>query len=277
MALLELQVDEVFSLSSGLDAIEREMKRSRSVEFIHVPLFLLREWQPLLTGKKITLYDNLIEGLPEDLQGLGREVFTSVQMRGTLYGKVVEKGEVFVKNRIFSLWYQGDRILHIGGITYRRCVRCIQSMHREILLQDEREVLNIMTLYDPEAGTEAILRAVEHSTRVRMVNLPKSLVRKIVILLETQDIKILCAERSDEARMVAEEHPARVSAGLLNVYSSYKGKKVKSGGIALDESFFSVDYLGDEIYLILSIVWPRCPSCMADFYELGWRAAGRIR
>jgi hypothetical protein len=277
MALLELQVDEIFDIDEGLVAIRREIEKNKSIELINIPLKLIRQWHPQLAGKQVTIYNNLIDGLPEDLRGLGREIFTAVEMKGTFYGEVIEKGEIFVKNRIFNVWYQDDTIHNIGSITYRRCVKCIQAMHRDILLKDEMPVLNIMTLYDAEQGMQAIFDAVERSSRVRMVNLPKVLVRKIVTYLETDDVKILCAQMSPQARQVSNEHHARVSGGLLNVYSRFKGKKIKSGGIALDDSFFNVDYLEEEIYMIRSIVWPRCPACMSNFYELGWRASRRIR
>jgi len=277
MALLEMQVDEIFTLEEGFQAVRDAIEKNKAVELINIPLFLIREWIPLLQSKKVTLYNNRIEGLPDDIRDLGSEVFTSVQMKGTFYGQVVDKGEVFIKNRIFNIWYEGDQILNIGSITYRRCVRCIQSMHRDILLTDAMDVLNIMTLYDPEEGEKAVLDAVRKSSRVRMVNLPKPLVRKVVIEIDSDDVKVICAERSDDARKVADQHHARVAGGLLNVYSKFKGKKLQSGGIALDNNFFSVDYLDDKIYMILGIVWPKCPSCMTDFYELGWRAAGRIR
>jgi len=277
MALLELQVDEVFTLEEGFASLQRDLAAERRIELVNLPVHLLREWASLLQGKQVTIYDNLLEGLPADVRGLGKEVFTAVRMQGTLFGRVVEKGEVFLRHKIYNLWYTGDQIHHIGSITYRRCVKCIQAMHREIMHEERPEVLNIMTLYEPEAGIEAILRAVESSSRVRMVNLPKQLVRRIVVHFDAQDIKILCAERSDQARKVADQFQARVSGSLLNVYSRYKGKKVKSGGLALDRKFFSVNYLDETIYLVLGLEWPRCPRCMTDFYELGWRAAGRIR
>lgn len=277
MAFLELQVDEIFNLDDGLEAILNEIKKNNKVELINLPLHLIREWRPLLQSKNVTIYNNLVEGLPADLHDIGKEIFTSVQMRGTLFGQVVEKGEIFLKNRIFNIWYTDQEILNIGSITYRRCVKCIQSMHRDIMLKDEMNVLNIMTLYEPEKGVETILEAVAKSTRVRMVNLPKSLVRQLVIHLDADDVKIICAQRSDQAKEVADQYEARASIGLLNVYSKYKGEKVKSGGLALDNNFFSVDYQEDKIYMILGIEWPQCPNCMTDFYELGWRAAGKIR
>ena len=277
MALLEFQVDEIFTIEEGLKTLRDEIGKNNGIELINIPVDLIRVWKPQIQGKKVTIYNNLVDGLPADIQDLGKEIFTSVQMRGTFYGQVVEKGEIFLKNKIFNIWYNDKEILNIGSITYRRCVKCIQAMHRDILLEDRVDVLNIMTLYDVTIGTEAILRAVEQSSRVRMVNLPKDLVRKIVIYLNADDIKILCAYSSDQAKKVADQYQAKVSGNLLNVYSKYKGKKVKSGGIALDNSFFSVDYLEDEIYSILGIEWPPCPSCMTNFYELGWRAATKVR
>jgi hypothetical protein len=277
MALLELQVDEIFTIDEGFAAIEEELEKHKSIELINIPLDLVRKWKPLLQGKKVTLYNNLPDGLPPDIQDFVSEVFTTVQMKGTLYGREVAKGEIFVKNRIFNIWYADGEILNIGSVTYRRCVKCIQAMHRDIMLQEKMDVLNIMTLYDPEKGEEAIINAVEKSFRIRMVNLPKFLVRKIVVYVNSDDVKILCAQMSDQARQVSRDHYARVSGGLLNVYSRYKGTKVKSGGVALDDSFFSVNYTDDKIYSILGIEWPRCPACMTDFYELGWRAASKIK
>jgi hypothetical protein len=277
MAFLEMQVDEIFTLEDGLRTIRQDIEKSKRIEFINFPLGLIRDWKTLLQKKKIIFYNNLTEGLPPDIHDLGKEVYTSVQMKGTFYGQVVEKGEIFLKNKIYNLWYTDKEILNIGSITYKRCVKCIQSMHRDIMLEDQMDVLNIMTLYDPEKGVEAILDAVGKSSRVRMVNLPRSLVRRIVVHLDADDIKIICSEKSDQARKVANKYYARVSGNLLNVYSKYKGEKIKSGGLALDNNFFSVDYLEDKIYMILGIEWPKCPACMTDYYELGWRVARLIQ
>lgn len=277
MVLFEMQVDEIFTIETGLSAIREDLERQKSFDLINLPLSLIREWRPILEGKKVTLYNNLVEGLPPDIRDLGREIFTSVRMKGTFYGRVVDKGEVFLRNKIYNIWYSGGEILNIGSITYRRCVKCIQSMHREIMLEDKMDVLNIMTLYDPEKGVKTILDAVATSSRVRMVNLPKNLVREIVVHLDAEDIKIICSRKSEQARKVANQYYARVSGNLLNVYSRYKGEKIKSGGLALDRNFFSVDYLEDKIYMILGIEWPKCPSCMTDFYELGWRVARLIQ
>jgi hypothetical protein len=150
MALLEMQVDEVFTLEKGLETIRNDIESRKRVELINIPLHLIREWEPILKEKKVTFYNNLIDGMPSDIHKLGKEIFTSVQMKGTFYGQVVEKGEIFLKNKIYNIWYRDEEILNIGSITYRRCVKCIQSMHRDIMLEDRMDVLNIMTLYDPE-------------------------------------------------------------------------------------------------------------------------------
>lgn len=276
MAFLEMQVDEIFTVEEGLKTVQNDLERNRKIELINIPVDLMREWSPLLKGKKVILYNNLVEGLPSDIRDLGKEIFTTVQMKGTLYGQVVEKGEIFLSNKIYNIWYVGSEILNIGSIVYKRCVKCIQSMHRDIMLGDQMEELNIMTLYDAEQGMEAILKAVPGSTRVRLVNLPKHLVKEIVFDLDAEDIKIICSQLSNQAKRVASEYYARVSGNLLNVYSKYKGKKLKSGGLALDNNFFSVDYLDEKIYMVLGIEWPRCPACMSDFYELGWRVAKLI-
>ncbi|MEK6777142.1 MAG: hypothetical protein AABY87_09700, partial [bacterium] len=101
MALLEFQVDEIFTIEEGLRSLREEIGQNHSIELINIPIDLIRKWRPLFTGKKVTIYNNLVDGLPPDIQDLGKEVFSSVKMKGTLYGRIVNKGEIFLKNKIY--------------------------------------------------------------------------------------------------------------------------------------------------------------------------------
>ena len=66
------------------------------------------------------------------------------------------------------------------------------------------------------------------------------------------------------------------SRRLLGVYSVYKGKKVKSGGIAVDDGFFNVDYIGNEILNVRSVMWKKCAECMMSYFDWGWLEARNI-
>ncbi|MDX1765130.1 MAG: hypothetical protein R3231_12490, partial [bacterium] len=76
MALLELQVDEIFTVDEGFSAIEGELARHKSLDLVNIPIDLIRQWKPLLAGKKVTLYNNLPDPLPPDIESLVHEIHT---------------------------------------------------------------------------------------------------------------------------------------------------------------------------------------------------------
>ncbi len=276
MALIEAKIDEIFEIEEGLKAIKEGIEASREVELINLPYSLIIELKPFLKGKKVKIHHNKTDELPEEIADLGQVCFTSVEMKGTYKGKVVEKGEVFLKNSIFHVWWDESGIVNIGSIDFKKCARCIMDMHRDIMYLEEMDVLHIMTLYEPEEGLDAIEEAVKRSKRVRMVNMPKIVVKRLYFALQGKDVKIICAEASDEAKRAKEKFDVKIAGGLLGVYSVYKGKKVKSGGIAVDDGFFNVDYIGSEILNVRSVMWKKCAECMMRYFDWGWLEARKI-
>jgi hypothetical protein len=276
MALVEAKVDEIFEIENGIKAIKEGIAASNMVELINLPYDLIIQLKPFLKDKKIKIHHNKSDAIPEEIAELGQVCFTSVEMKGTYMGKVVEKGEIFLRNSIFNVWWDKSGIVNIGSIDFSKCARCIMDMHKNIMYLEEMDVLNIMTLYEPEDGLDAIEEAVKRSKRVRMVNLPKSIVKRLYFALQGKDVKIICAEESEEAKRAKEKFSVKVAGGLLGVYSVYKGKKANSGGIAVDEGFFSVDYIGNEILNVRSVMWKKCAECMMGYFDWGWLEARKI-
>ena len=276
MALVEAKVDEIFEIENGIRAIKEGIAASNVVELINLPYDLIIQLKPFLKDKKVKIHHNKTDAIPEEIAELGQVCFTSVEMKGTYMGKVVEKGEIFLKSSIFHVWWDESGIVNIGSIDFSKCAKCIMDMHRNIMYLEEMDVLNIMTLYDPEDGLDAIEEAVKKSKKVRMVNLPKSIVKRLYFALQEKDVKIICAEASDEAKRAKEKFDVKIAGGLLGVYSVYKGKNVKSGGIAVDNGFFSVDYIGNEILNVRSVMWKKCAECMMSYFDWGWLEARKI-
>ena len=48
------------------------------------------------------------------------------------------------------------------------------------------------------------------------------------------------------------------------------------GGIAVDDGFFSVDYIGNEILNVRSVMWKKCAECMMGYFDWGWLEARKI-
>ena len=98
---------------------------------------------------------------PEEIAELGQVCFTSVEMKGTYMGKIVEKGEVFLRNSIFNVWWDKSGIVNIGSIDFLSAQGALWICTKNIMYLEEMDVLNIMTLPDPEDGLDAIEEAVK--------------------------------------------------------------------------------------------------------------------
>ncbi|MEW6409101.1 MAG: hypothetical protein AB1488_03190, partial [Nitrospirota bacterium] len=233
MAILEMKVDEIYKIEQGLKAIEDEIKKKRAVDLINLPHSLIFvRLRPLLKDKTVKIYiNNPYEA--EDYMDVGEVIFTSVEMLGNYKGEIVRKGEVFLDGIIYNVWWNEREIVNIGSISFNRCVRCITNMHKDIIHSEELDVLNNMTIYEAKEGIEAIVKAVRESKRVRMVSLPRVVVKRIFPLLKEKELKIICAWEDFALKEKEEGFSVRMPGDILNVYSVYKGIRTVCGGIAV--------------------------------------------
>ncbi len=278
MTVLDMQIDEVYEIGQGIKALQLAVSKSRDVTIVNLPRdFIVNDLMHHLKGRHVRIYTNRPEDMTGPLNDVGDVHFTSVDMLGIYRGETVEKGDVFVKNRLFHIWWKPSGIIAIGSIRFKRCASCIPKMHEDILMTEEIPQIDFMNIYGFEDGIETMIEAVRRSKRLRLVNLPKTIVGILLDHLDNKELKIICADENNICYKARDRYDdVKVAGELFKVYSVHHGKKVRSGGLAVDSGFFSVDYDEDEIYSICSVFWPRCSECMMQYFEWGWLQAKKI-
>ena len=277
MAFWDLKIDEVYDTVKGVEALKEAISKEKNIVVVNLPeFFILKELSPYLKGKKVKIYTNVPESMDSSLKKVGEIVFTCVEMVGFYKGRIVQKGDVYLKNVIFNIWWRPREIIHIGSIHFKRCVRCIKKMHEDLLITEELDRIDFTGYYEPQEGIQMIKEYIAMSKKLRLINVPCSLVEAIYPEIEGKELKIICAEDAPLARMAKDTFDVKVSGRLLDSFSIYKGKRVRTGAVATDHGFFGVDFEGDKIMGIRAVLWPRCGQCMMDYFELGWLQAKRI-
>jgi len=116
---------------------------------------------------------------------------------------------------------------------------------------------------------EEIRNKIEKSRRVRISNIPMSLLEKLLPLLKGKDVKIILpmkAKASDELRKVGE-----VAVQKAKIYKDYKGVEANAGSIYFSDRIFGVVWVKDRILEIDAMDYDKCVKCMKNMFDVGWR------
>lgn len=135
---------------------------------------------------------------------------------------------------------------------------------------DGRYEAKLSTTYATvEEGIEAIKRKVQKSRRVRISNIPMSLLDQLMPLLEEKDLKVILplGERpTDELKQLGEAATTKA-----RIYVDFKGKEAFSGSVGFSDTIFNILWLDDEILNISTMEYTKCVKCLLDTFEGGWR------
>jgi len=125
------------------------------------------------------------------------------------------------------------------------------------------------TFRSVEDAIEEITNKIERSRRVRISNIPMSLLEKLLPLLKGKDVKIILpmkAKASDELRKVGE-----VAVQKAKIYKDYKGVEANAGSIYFSDRIFGVVWVKDRILEIDAMDYDKCVKCMRKMFDVGWR------
>ena len=116
---------------------------------------------------------------------------------------------------------------------------------------------------------EAIINKIEKSRRVRISNIPMSLLEKLLPLLKGKDVKIILPIKekpTDELRQIGE-----VAVQKAKIYKDYKGTEANAGSIYFSDRIFGVVWVKDRILEIDAMDYDKCVKCMKNMFDVGWR------
>ena len=122
-----------------------------------------------------------------------------------------------------------------------------------------------------EEGIAEIKRMMQKSRRVRISNIPMSLLEEMKPLLRDKDLMIILPsgeKPTDELKQLAP-----IATTKARIYVDYKGEEANSGSINFASTIFNVAWVNGKILGVSTMEYGKCVKCLAGTFEGGWRYA----
>jgi len=118
-------------------------------------------------------------------------------------------------------------------------------------------------------GKEEIQRKIQKSRRIRINNIPMSLLKELEPLLGDKDLKIILSmgeKPTEELRKLGE-----IATTKARVYVDFRGSEANTGSVSFSDKVFNIVWLDDQILDISTMEYSKCVKCLIDTFEMGWR------
>jgi hypothetical protein len=122
-----------------------------------------------------------------------------------------------------------------------------------------------------EEGVAELKRMVQKSRRVRISNIPMSLLEELKPLLKDKDLMIILPMNEKPTEELKQLAP--MATTKARIYVDYKGQEANSGSIGFASTIFNIAWLNDKILSISTMEYGKCVKCMQGTFEGGWRYA----
>jgi hypothetical protein len=118
-------------------------------------------------------------------------------------------------------------------------------------------------------GLEEIKQKIQKSRRIRINNIPMSLLKQLEPILADKDLKIILpiGEKPGEEL----EKLGEVATTKAKIYVDFKGKEANTGSIGFSDRIFNITWLNDQILDISAMEYSKCVKCLSDTFEGSWR------
>jgi CRISPR/Cas system CMR subunit Cmr6 (Cas7 group RAMP superfamily) len=126
-----------------------------------------------------------------------------------------------------------------------------------------------------DEGIEEIKRRIAASRRVRISNVPMSLVEELVPLLKDKDVKIVLpkdGKATDELRQIGE-----IAIQKTKIYKDHKGTEANVGSIYFTDAIFNVAWTKNKILQTDAMNYNKCVKCMKKFFDVGWHYSEKVK
>lgn len=127
------------------------------------------------------------------------------------------------------------------------------------------------TFATSEEGIEEIKRAIQKARRIRISNIPMSLLEELKPLLKEKDLMIILpmGEKPDEAL----KQFAPTATTKARIYVDYRGEEANTGSISFASTIYNIAWTKEKILGVSTMEYSKCVKCMAGTFEGGWRYA----
>jgi hypothetical protein len=127
------------------------------------------------------------------------------------------------------------------------------------------------TFATPEDGIAEIKRLIQKSRRIRISNIPASLLEELKPLLKDKDLMVILplGEKPDDTL----KELGQTATTKARIYVEYKGLEANSGSVNFANISYNVIWADNRILNISTMEYSKCVKCLADTFESGWRYA----
>jgi hypothetical protein len=118
-------------------------------------------------------------------------------------------------------------------------------------------------------GIDEIKRKIQKSRRIRISNIPMTLLGQLKPLLVDKDLKIILPigeKPTEELQKLGETATTKA-----RIYVDFKGKETNTGSVSFSDRIFNIIWLGDQILDISAMEYSKCVKCLLDTFEGSWR------
>ena len=120
-----------------------------------------------------------------------------------------------------------------------------------------------------DEGIEEIKGKIKKSRRIRINNIPMSLLKELGPLLGDKDLKMILPmgeKPTDELRRLGE-----IATTKARVYVDFRGREANTGSVSFSDKVFNIVWLDDQILDVSTMEYSKCVKCLLDTFEMGWR------
>ena len=120
-----------------------------------------------------------------------------------------------------------------------------------------------------EEGIAEMKRMIQKSRRIRISNIPMSLLEELKPLLNDKDLMIILPMNEKPTEALKQLAPTATTKA--RIYVDYKGEEANSGSITFARLIFNVAWVNDKILNVSTMEYGKCVKCLAGSFEGGWR------
>jgi hypothetical protein len=122
-----------------------------------------------------------------------------------------------------------------------------------------------------EEGTAELKCMIQKSRRIRISNIPISLLDELKPLLKDKDLMIILPINEKPTEELKQLAPTATTKA--RIYVDYKGEEANSGSINFASIVFNIAWVNDKILGVSTMEYGKCVKCLAGTFEGGWRYA----
>jgi hypothetical protein len=120
-----------------------------------------------------------------------------------------------------------------------------------------------------EEGIEELKRMIQKSRKIRISNIPMSLLEELKPLLNDKDLMIILPMNEKPTEELKQLAP--IATTKARIYVDYKGEEANSGSVTFSRLIFNIAWVNDRIVNVSTMEYGKCIKCMAGSFEGGWR------